>query len=570
MMIKRAYLHGSEDEPLARIVTPGERVKTASPMVPGVQRFIESLQPDPRYTYVLVNAMGYSEFYGSNSNRDWYGYNQPLDFNGLLHAPPDFGRDYETDKMQGKAWPYGYPSYYGATVYAHHKNTDPQQLGFGDVIYTALNPEMKRIELVERVFNEEAARKGHTSILSRIAAGERVDVSMGCRVPFDLCSICTDWDEVKKAWKLFNPEQHKHPGVAILAYHKFHKKIRGLAVTKADYCEHMTQTPGKIFPDGSKVFVYNDFPRFFDISFVWVGADRTARVMWFLSGTDLPAPAPGTTRMDKIIETLMASMKLSSIEKEIPGGIAQAVEADARCAPDMSSTFSAFVDNGTSPKSLLTVLAALGIVPTPREFQSIVLPASEKRALDAMNCVFDTSTAAIDDTYAVDPASFDNGLANALVPLVPERSSYAPFLNARMKSAEAKIAAEEPQYIELEKIAAAYNGYRISVLENAEELMPKAASFLGIGPELKGIGLGALLLGLAPVIHLVSSHLRRRNEEGEQLGAMAQFVAENPTFTSMATIGGVLRAAMAVDKAGGLRQAATSLVSAARTALKSF
>jgi hypothetical protein len=570
MLIKRAYLQGEPDgEPLVRVITPGEQVKTASPLVPSVQRFIDSLKPDPRYTYTLVNAMGYSEFYGSNSNRDWYGYNAPLDFNGLLNAPESFGQDYETDKMQGKDWPYGYPTYYGATVYAHHKNTDPQQLGFGDVIYVALNPTMKRIELVERVFNEEAAKKGHTSILSRIAAGERVDVSMGCRVPFDLCSICTDWDAIRKAWKLFDLKKHRTPGVAILAYHRFHTKIRGLAVTRVDYCEHMRNEPGKIYPDGRKVFVYNDFPRFFDISFVWVGADRTARVMWFMAGSELPAPAPGTRRIDKILDTLMSSMKLSSMEKEIPDGIAQAVEVDAKSAPDASETLSAIVDAGTEPRTLLTVLAGLGIIPTPREFQAIVLPAAEKQALASMNAVFDT-TGGIDDSYAVDPVLFDAKLASALVPLVPERSAYAPYLNARLSSDEPKLGSSEPNYIRLEKIAAAYNGYRISVLENAENLMPKAASLLSVPRDLKGIGLSALLLGLAPVIHLVSSHLRRRNEEGEQLGAMAQFVAENPTFTSMATIGAVLRAAMAVDNAGGLRQAATSLVSAARGALKSF
>ena len=41
----------------------------------------------------------------------------------------------------------------------------------------------------------------------------------------------------------------------------------------------MKEMPGKILPDGRKVFVYNHYPRFFDISFVFIGADRTSFVL---------------------------------------------------------------------------------------------------------------------------------------------------------------------------------------------------------------------------------------------------------------------------------------------------
>lgn len=588
---KRALFSGERDgEPLVQIIRPGESIKTASHMLPSVREFIDALKPDPRYTYVLVNAMGYSEFYGSNSNTDWYGYNPHLDFNGLLHAPPDFGQDQATDKMHGVAWPYGFPSYYGATVYAHHKNTDPQQLGFGDVVFVAPNPVMKRIELVERVFNEEARKKGHTSILSRIAAGERVDVSMGCKVPFDLCSICTDWAEVKRAWSTFNPELHKHPGITILAYHKHVKPIRGLAVTKVDYCEHMVRQRGQIFPDGRKVFVYNDFPRFFDISYVWVGADRTARVMWSMG--EAPAPTTRRTTSDagdiaRILEQILAktsSVKLSAMEKEIPDGIAEAVQLDADTAPDLSGTFEVLVGGSKEQptdavKTLLSTLVALGIFPTPKEFQTLALHNVVggqliKRALDEKNVIFDTSVGGVDDTFSALPGLFDSKLASALRHLMAERSSFAPFLHARMMDPEPKTASSRPHVIRtplLNKIAAQYNGLRLSMLENAPELFPKTGALLG--PEIylqeggKGIGLAALLLGLAPVISLVSSHLRSRRDEGQQLGAMAQFVADQPSFVAMTTIGVGLRAAMAVDKAGGLVQAARQVVSAAREVL---
>jgi hypothetical protein len=65
-----------------------------------------------------------------------------------------------------------------------------------------------------------------------------------CKVPYDVCSIC----------------QHK-------------------SKTPKDYCDHARTMMNKILPDGRKVFVYNPQPKFFDISFVFIGADKTAKVM---------------------------------------------------------------------------------------------------------------------------------------------------------------------------------------------------------------------------------------------------------------------------------------------------
>lgn len=582
MLIKRAYLAGEHDgEPLVRVLRPGEMEKVAG-LAPEAQKFCDSLKPDPKFTYVLCNAMGYSEFYGSNSNKDWYGHNPHLDFNGLLHAWEDIGCDVEADRMKGKGWPYGYPCFYGAAVYAHHKNTDPQQLGFGDVIFATLNPTMKRVELVKRVFNEEAQRKGHTSILDRVRAGERVDVSMGCKVPFDFCSICTDWVEVKKAWKTYNPEKHRHPGVAILAYHRTVKPIRGLAVTKVDYCQHMVAEGGKVYPDGRKVFVYNDFPRFFDISFVWIGADRTARVMWSLSSPDVAPSQPRSSAPPGMLERLLnllssktASAKAATIEKDIPGGLAEAAFRDADTAPEIDMTM-IVRGSGADPKKILSTLAALGILPTPAEFQSLVLPTMPKgdmlkSAMDARFVTFDTRHAGVDNTFAVHPDHYDAKLAEAFSALMPERSCFAPYLSQRMLSPEDKLASAPRAELggllvpELDKLAEMYNGFRISVLEQAPALFPKAAEFLDLdmlsGGEDAGIepALGELLLGQGPVIQLISSHLRRSGGESSQISKMATFIADSRTFDAMHTIGAALRQTVGVDKTGGLVQAAGHL-----------
>jgi hypothetical protein len=915
-IIKRAFFPGEHNGGLlVQQVEPGELVKTSSALAPGVQDFIGCLRPDPRYTYVLANAMGYSQYFGANSNTDWYGYNEHLCFDGLLHHWPDIGQNIEADRAKGKGWPYGYPCFYGAACYAHHKNTDPQRLGFGDVIYVGTNSHMKRVELVMRVFNEEAVKKGHTSILERIRAKERVDVSMGCKVPFDLCSICTDWDKIKTAWKTYDPKKHRHPGIAILAYHKKVSPIRGLAITRKDYCfpagtliqmasgeqrpieevrvgdevithtgqarkvlhllpregvhaeavrvrtwgmqdqiatanhpyrvfremrtgvsggraaqmdqaepqwvpaeelvssdvvlrpipalgfgeastdlgwllgmyiaegspnysqgcawpksvtltlhknekplalrlwsaaleldedtsysvyeypdreaidvrinsrvvaewltrmggvgsrtkvmgpgvfsqgeafargvlsgwadgdgsygkaglriatsserlamqgqdlaarlgvlcaiqrydrvsnlgaqtiwylgfsgdaadavkelrpqksfskqsklffwrgnlctsvrgvepvkgipdvfnfeveednsyiagglavhncEHMRTQKGQILPDGRKVFVYNDFPRFFDISFVWIGADRTARVMWHLSEGGLPTTPRRSTGTSGLLQTLvrqLVSGKTSSMEKEIPDGIAQAVHSDADAMPELDVT----IIEATSKKPLesLSALAGLGIVLTPQEFQRMVLPVP-------MKSVFDTNVSDVDDTYAVNARHFDHKLASAFAPLMEGRSAFAPYQNERLLAPTKVAEKKQAQVVRsplMDKLAAQYNGYRLSVMENAPDLFPKAASHLTddlvAQDKIANAALPALLLGAGPVVHLISSHLNRREAAGKELGTLSKVVADHPSFTSLATIGGILRAAMKVDKAGGLAQAAQSVV----------
>jgi hypothetical protein len=430
--VKRAYFPGEHDgELLVHHVEPGRGVKTASSLCDGAQEFIDRLRPDPRYTYVLTNAMGYSQYYGANSNKDWYGYNPNLEFDGLLHSWPEIGQDAETDKMKGKGWPYGYPSFYNAACYAHHKNTDPQRLGFGDVIFAGANPKMKRIELVQRVFNEEAVRKGHTSILERIRNGERCDVSMGCKVPFDVCSVCTDWPEIKRAWGTYDSTKHKHPGIAILAYHRKVKPIRGLAVTKVDYCEHMLTQGGKILPDGRKVFVYNDFPRFFDISFVWIGADRTARVMWHLSEGALPdkplgVADPSRDALKGILDKFLArrralASKVSMMEKEIPDGIAKAVHADAARMPKLDRTIVRVISN--DPKAMMSTLASLGIVLRPDEFLEIVMGGRGA----GTKVAFDTNVNEVDDAYAVDPDLVDVKTAAAFAPSCPAGRALPRF-----------------------------------------------------------------------------------------------------------------------------------------------
>lgn len=946
MLTKRALSEHVQIE----LLQPGDRVKTAAAM-PEVQRVLDGLKPEASYTYALVNAMGYSEFYGTNSNADWYGYHEELDFNGLLHAWPDIGQDLETDRMKGRDWPYGYPSFYNAAVFAHHRNSDPVQLGFGDVRYVFANPEMKRIELLMRVFNEEARKKGHLNIVERIRAGERVDVSMGCKICWDLClapdmlvrtpqgyvradsvavgqrllthkgryrevkrvfqrdstedvrqiktvgtpplmlsdahpllvvreeqlrvckgsvggkkrrctpkegsdlcgfcgaritiepkwvaadqvrvgdylvtprtalgnaevapsfartlgyylgdgyrirsrlsgrrhhervrgentrgqgehalygvgftvgateeehtarlwetlerletpnsplmyeesgekaayriylydrplaerliacgghgsrgkrlaeevftwpreallellagwidtdgsysaekdtvrvstvnrglvldmqrialalgipapigrgvvsggfsasadtptdfyflfltgaglnalrarcaklhgtvasssrksqlviledrvlfpvrvierveepqhfvnfsidedesyvaegvathncSVCTDWDAVRRARLTFDPVRHKHWGLAVLEQHK-KTAIRGLAVTSVDYCSHIRSEKNRVYPDGRKAFMHNVFPRFFDISCVFIGADRTARVMWHLADgfrDDAPIPKPNPIRLAQLrLDELFG--KTAELEKEIPDGVIEKVLTDSDTAPEIR-----FDLTGKDPKGVLSSAAALGMVLSPTEFSRLV---------GGPGTPFSTATSAIDDSLSVGPSHVSDQLLDALTHVMPLRSAFRPFVEPRITTITAciRVAPKVPE-IEEQKLAALYNGYRLSVLEQAEKLAERAQGYLveePLGPKVAAHPLAALLLGMAPVVHLVAAHLRKKQDEGQQLGTMASFLANNPTFLSLAALGAGIRVAMAAES-GGLLPAALRL-----------
>lgn len=238
MIAKQILFFGQTEAGIfAQAIFDAALTKTAAPVLaswdtaPAIQTYIKTITPEDRkrYCYVLVNALGAGEYFGSNINADYF----PWD--ALAHEGDD----------------YGYKTFLNAHAFQHHANKDPTR-AFGVPVVSVLNPRMKRVELIIRLDRELAKKWGADGIITRIENGEFPDVSMGCKVPFDVCSKCGH-----------------------------HSK------TRDDYCLHMRPPeelrgiygPNKILPDGTKIYVVNTRPRFFDISFVFIGADKTAKVM---------------------------------------------------------------------------------------------------------------------------------------------------------------------------------------------------------------------------------------------------------------------------------------------------
>lgn len=268
MFTKYSQLRGrsTEGRPLIHMVEPGSAYgtqdtsgisKTASgEHLPQVIELIESLEAQPDRLYLVNSALGAGEYVGFNLRGDWFGEE------GLKRAPKGFDdipvwdidarrrAANQTEIVPGwgpLAW--GHTTFYNAHRFRHHVNKDPNK-AYGYILGAFWDDRMKRVILVSELIESMCANLGAQHIYDRIKAGEFPDSSMGSKVPYDACSICG----------------HK-------------------ARSPAQYCEHVSSDARppygmkSLLPDGRVCGVYNDYPRFFDDSFVFIGAERSAKVM---------------------------------------------------------------------------------------------------------------------------------------------------------------------------------------------------------------------------------------------------------------------------------------------------
>jgi hypothetical protein len=515
-MLKLSFFRGEGEAgpSVVPLFGPADRVfeKTAAPtLLPEVVRYIGSLTPRHDAQYVLVNAMGATEWYGSNVNGDSF------PEASLLHRPDDWRGNPLVDRISARSWPYGYPTFYNAHAFAHHRNKDPNQ-AFGDVELAAWHPAMKRVELVVRVDKDKCIQHGGIPVWDKLRAGQYPDVSMGTKVPYDTCSICLDRKLYQKALATFDPKKHRHPGMAALEFHKKLKSengvgIRGLSITRKDYCQHAKELMNRILPDGRKVWVDNDYPSFFDISFVFIGADRTAKTMLFVFSGGTKHAMRSSAEMAEHLGARDEESKTASVGDEI---LARAFGKDAeRKSSEISkdtipSQFAGKaipmlagqepeIDTGTLNQlsrlpmpGVMSTLSSMGIVLQPMEFQRITLM---RLGMGDVADELDSAGVSFPPTDEVDPLElsarqFMPALARLLEGLVPQRSGHGPVIERRIimmgGPSEERPKKRAPGELKLGssvssellcKLSAAYNGYRdalMDVLPHSQVLLRSA------------------------------------------------------------------------------------------------
>lgn len=488
-----------EGERLVQVFRPGDVrgaekffSKTAAPLMPEIREHLEKIRTNPLKIHVLVNALGAGEFWSSNINGDHF------PEISLIHKGPE----------------YGYETFYNAHPFTHHQNKDPNK-SFGSVTLSCWNDAMKRVELVIEIDRQKADLVGATAVCDKIDQGIFSDVSMGCRVPFDRCSICCDLEKFRKAQQTYSPDRHKSVGAAVLEFHK-KDAIRGISITRNDYCQCLLKQLNRILPDGKKVYAINDYPKFFDISFVFIGADKTAKVMaklasprasvtvpsWYIAekeyGEDMLEKAASVTDPSSIRDAInpfktgtvgrviprvkhAAQIKASEILKDTTpsqfGGKALNLDHESGDLPD-----SALDSLGKSDLSeALSTASSMGFLLRPREFQRIVVISCGNKSmadkLDVENKVFPPVQES--ESVPMGPEFFSSIIRQALMPHLEERSLLEPVAQRRViritVMGAPKMAARNPEFDYetpfLQKISAAYNGYldgAVKCLRNAD------------------------------------------------------------------------------------------------------
>lgn len=265
-----------------------------------LDKYIEKLETSPGRTKLLILALGAGEYYGCNRNGDYFPERALIDY-------------HKTFEVHGHN-------------YKHHINKNPEK-SYGKVIFSYYNNKMKRVELVVDVDNSKVP-----DIIQKAEADELIPVSMACRVPYDICSICGN--------------KAKNTG---------------------EYCEHLKTQMTQILSSGKQVYAINTQPVFFDISYVFRPADRTAYVLSKVASVTNPVKS-----MNK--SALLS--KLSEIEKKIEGhAFKPALEKalpNEDIPEDVLSTLKKY-----KPEVTLRGLSDKGIVLSIPDFFKILLPESE-------------------------------------------------------------------------------------------------------------------------------------------------------------------------------------------------
>lgn len=218
-----------------------------------------------------------------------------------------------------------------AHIFRQHVNKDPAR-AIGQIIFAVYNKRMHRVELIGWFDNLKGA-----DILEDINDGIWPKTSMAAKTPYDVCSICGN---------------------------KAH--------TRQEYCMHLSEELGRVYPDGKKVCAINSGPlKFFDLSIVKIPADSNSSILQKVAavkreeargvvGSAELAEAAGLTEKQAKLH------KLSEFVKEVTG-----IAVDSN--PNLQAILDKVQDPPTEAMDMLTLystkdvldsLARLGISPS--------------------------------------------------------------------------------------------------------------------------------------------------------------------------------------------------------------
>jgi len=241
---------------------------------------LDSIHQKKDHAYLHVIAMGAGDFYGQNNNGDFF---------------------YEKDLLEY------YKTFESAGVFVQHFNKDPDK-SIGSVIKAIYNHTMHRVELIIEIPKIKSPEHYNS-----IKNGERIKVSMGVKVPQEMCSFCG-------------------------------------AITKgsiSNRCDHLKFQMHQQMPNGQVVYAINIPPmNFFDISIVGKPADAQGHALFHKVAS---SEEDTHSEIDKVAELV----KYIDAMKSMP---------DPVSPEDLEN-----MRNRMSPDSIIRVIRAKRIILKPSE-----------------------------------------------------------------------------------------------------------------------------------------------------------------------------------------------------------
>lgn len=453
-----------------------------------IEQFMKTAKPVEGKRLLLVHGLGSEESWGFNRNGD--GFSEKWDgVDNLL----------EKDASKG----YGYKTFEkNAHTFRDHRNHDPKLSIGGKVVLAAWNDKMHRVELIIPVSESLAP-----DLTDAIDHGEKIAVSMGAKVPFDVCGKCGN--------------KAKHRG---------------------EYCKHARDMMNHIEEDGTKYGVHNPRPNFFDISCL---GDR---------GTGRPAD-PSAFSLAKVasVQNKWAGEKKSDIVKEVP-----AVAEDAEKASQQSHELKALLSNAkhampldmmkrasmpvsviqslklAGDRASIATLTAYGILLSPDEFNKLgwtTVPAK------------------------IDLSDFSEKVARVVEPELPNASMWLSYFGDRCYRHHVKQASSVEQRV-LPELAPAYRAYVDSVKNllmepyatnklaelygrkaslTAEMLRSDDLSVVKYANPNRGLSAQNLVASILGPMVLGAYFRSKQQNDPWSVGPVQGFVADHPMMTGAAT-----------------------------------
>ena len=184
--------------------------------------FPDGFEIEPDFLYIWVRIVSAGEYYGSNNNADYFPEAELIEY-------------WETFK--------------NAHAFKDHKNKSVAD-AIGKIITVRWNDYMKCVEILKGIDTKRAAETARG-----YAKGYLDSVSMGCRVPYTVCSVCGNKARVR-----------------------------------SEFCDHVRKYRNRYLANGERVYEINYKPKFHDSSTVLTGAERVAKAFYICLLYTSPSP----------------------------------------------------------------------------------------------------------------------------------------------------------------------------------------------------------------------------------------------------------------------------------------